>query len=104
MQPTNLERTDDGLRITWSDGQVRQYTAGELRKACPCATCREKHGAPAPPANMLPVLSPEEARPLSIQGMRSAGGYAYAIKFSDGHGSGLYQFDLLRELGEAVDA
>lgn len=104
MQPTSLERTDTGLRITWSDGQVREYTARELRDACPCATCREKHGAPEPPPTMLPVLSAAEARPLAIEGMRPVGSYAYAIKFSDGHGSGLFQFALLQELGAAIES
>ncbi len=104
MQPTNLEQTERGLRITWSDGQTREYGARELREACPCATCREKHGATPPPANMLPVLTEAETRPLEVTGMRPVGSYAYAISFSDGHSSGLYQFALLQELGKPVDA
>ena len=99
MQPTQLERTDTGLRITWSDGQTREYTAVELRKACPCATCREKQSAAPPPVHQLPVLSLAEARPLRVEGMTPVGSYAYAIAFSDGHSGGIYQFGLLRELG-----
>lgn len=102
MTPASLERTERGLRITWSDSQTYEYTARRLRDACPCATCREKHGAPAEP-ELLPVLTPEEARPLRIERMRPAGLYAYAIAFSDGHHSGLYPLQLLRELGEPVD-
>ncbi|MEE3220467.1 MAG: gamma-butyrobetaine hydroxylase-like domain-containing protein, partial [Planctomycetota bacterium] len=30
------------------------------------------------------------------------GNYAYSIKFSDGHDTGIFQFDLLRELGVAT--
>jgi DUF971 family protein len=30
--------------------------------------------------------------------MRPVGQYAYAIEFSDGHGSGIYTLDYLREL------
>ena len=30
-----------------------------------------------------------EARPLTIQGMKPVGNYAYSIDFSDGHGSGI---------------
>lgn len=99
MQPTQLQRTEHGLRITWSDGQVREYTAGELRKACPCATCREKANAAPPPANVLPVLSLAETQPLRIERMQPVGAYAYGIAFSDGHSGGIYQFGLLRELG-----
>lgn len=100
--PTRLEKTEaGGLTIGWSDGQTRTYRALELRERCPCATCREKNSAPPPPATSLPVLSAAEAQPLKVEGMRPVGNYAYAIKFSDGHGTGLYSMQLLRELGEA---
>ncbi|MEM6330316.1 MAG: DUF971 domain-containing protein, partial [Planctomycetota bacterium] len=100
--PTSLDRTPTGLRITWSDGQVRDYTAGQLRDGCPCATCREKRSAPPPPAGQLTVLSAAEARPLRVEGMRPAGAYAYNIRFSDGHNTGLFTFERLRELGAEV--
>ena len=100
--PTKLELTDDRrLLIDWSDGQRRSYGFAELRKACPCATCREKRKSPP---KLLPVLSEEEAQPLKILGMKPVGNYAYSINFSDGHDTGIYQLELLRELGEAVDA
>lgn len=101
--PTQLEKpTDDRLRITWSDGTVREYTVRDLRNACPCATCREKHAAPPPPSNVLPVLRPGEGGPITLASMRPAGTYAYHIAFSDGHNSGIYTFELLRSLGEEV--
>jgi DUF971 family protein len=49
---------------------------------------------------MLPVISPEQAQPLRITGMQPVGNYAYAISFTDGHDSGIYEFTLLRALGE----
>ncbi|REK11395.1 MAG: DUF971 domain-containing protein [Planctomycetota bacterium] len=102
-RPTKLERRDGSkLLIEWSDGERREISFGELRKACPCATCREKHGAPPEPSGGLPVLSAAEARPLTIEGMRPVGHYAYAIAFSDGHDSGIYTLELLRSLGEPV--
>jgi DUF971 family protein len=103
VQPTKLELSaPDRLRITWSDGQVREYTARELRDKCPCATCREKRRAPPLPPTMLPVLSPAEARPLAIAGMKPTGSYAYSIDFSDGHNTGIYTLESLREMGSIV--
>ena len=97
--PTNLELTDDAeLLITWSDGQQRRYGFSELRDACPCATCREKRKADEP-AELLPVLSATETQPLKVTGMKPVGNYAYTIAFSDGHDTGIYSLDLLRELG-----
>lgn len=99
--PTKLEKQGDSkLLITWSDGSQREYAYRELRDACPCATCREKRNAPPGPATLLPVLKPEEARPLKLEGMKPVGNYAYAIEFSDGHDTGIYTFDLLKQLGK----
>jgi DUF971 family protein len=50
----------------------------------------------------LPVLSAAEARPLKVEGMRPVGNYAYAIAFSDGHDTGIYTLEFLRELGTDV--
>lgn len=100
--PTQLERQSEGrLLIVWSDGQRRLYRPGELRKACPCATCREKRAAEETDKmkSLLKVISPEEARPLTIAGMEPVGNYAYKVIFSDGHDTGIYTFEALRELG-----
>ena len=95
--PTKLELVDDNqLLIVWSDGQRRHYGFRELRDRCPCATCREKRNQPQP---LLPVLSEGEAQPLQILGMKPVGNYAYSINFSDGHDTGIYSFELLRQLG-----
>ncbi|MCC9656028.1 DUF971 domain-containing protein [Rhodopirellula halodulae] len=108
--PTSIQREGErGIRIEWNDGEVSTWTARELRDTCPCATCREKRGetgghqaftvtdanAPAKPMG-LPVLSAAEARPLTIDGMQPVGTYAYNIRFSDGHSSGLFTLERLR--------
>ena len=98
--PTKIELAgDDRLRIDWSDGERREYRFGELRERCPCATCREKR---AKPAELLPVLSAAEARPIKVLEMKPVGNYAYSIAFSDGHDTGIFTFELLRELGREV--
>ena len=92
------------ILIQWSDDTKSRYTADLLRQRCPCATCREKKsandsGLPRPMS--LPVLSMSEAQPLRIEGMRPVGNYAYNIAFSDGHDSGIFTFEYLRELGQS---
>lgn len=109
--PMAIERLGDtGIRIQWSDGETTQWSAQQLRDACPCATCREKRGKlhsdeaagepseskPQPKTIGLPVLSAAEARPTRIESMQPVGTYAYNIAFSDGHHSGLYTFARLR--------
>jgi len=105
LRPTKLEiREGKRLRIEWNDGQKREIAFGELRNACPCATCREKRNQPEPAAGLggLPVLSMAEARPLTVEGMRPVGNYAYSIAFSDGHDTGIFTLELLRSLGSEV--
>jgi DUF971 family protein len=102
VQPTVLKLVSGNrLRIAWSDGQVREYAVRELRDKCPCATCREKRSAPSP-ATLLPILSSAEAAPLRIAAMTPVGRYAYSIDFSDGHDSGIFTLEMLREMGEEV--
>ena len=100
VYPTKLAKSGaDRLLIEWSDGQRRSYSFAELRDKCPCASCREKRSQPPAASNLLPVLSAAEARPLEVQGMKPVGNYAYSIEFSDGHDTGIYTFEFLRELG-----
>ena len=116
--PESISRDgDSAVLIRWTDGQTTRWTARELRDACPCATCREKSGSlqsadlqsgsagdsrsDHTPTMSLPVLSAAEAKPLSITSMRPVGSYAYNIGFSDGHSSGLFLLESLRDLGNA---
>ncbi len=100
LAPQSLKNAGDALEITWSDGLTQRITWRKLRDACPCATCRVERSQPAKPQPLLAVLSPAEARPLAPASMRPVGNYAYAIAFSDGHSSGIYSLELLRQLGE----
>ena len=102
--PTNIERDgDSAIEIHWNNETSSRWTVHELRKACPCATCREKkrEGKSADEnsdgAISLPVLSAAEAKPLRIESMRPVGTYAYNVVFSDGHSSGIFTFALLRK-------
>jgi DUF971 family protein len=101
LQPTKLELADANLlRITWNDGQAREYTVRELRDKCPCATCREKRNAPPPAPTLLPIITEAESQPLRIAAMKPVGNYAYSIEFSDGHNTGIYTLESLREMGD----
>jgi DUF971 family protein len=105
LQPTRLSLDDQrNLVIDWSDGSRRSYTVRELRDACPCATCRERRRILPEPPSPFTILRPEEARPLTITGMEPVGSYAYKIVFSDGHDTGLFTLESLRELGTVQPA
>ncbi|MDZ4779580.1 MAG: DUF971 domain-containing protein [Planctomycetia bacterium] len=92
------------LRITWNDGHARTYSVRELRDACPCATCREKRLQAPAAAPLFPVLTAAETQPLRLLGMDPVGDYAYSLQFSDGHDTGIFTLEHLRELGVEVSA
>ncbi len=101
--PESIQRDGEGkIVITWSDKWVSRWTISALRKACPCATCREKKRSQQEKQEtssgqlpMLPVLSAAETQPVQIESMQPVGSYAYNISFSDGHSSGIFPFSLL---------
>jgi DUF971 family protein len=94
---------DDTLHMEWNDGLVADIYIPKLREQCPCATCREKRQTKAiSKPVLLPVLDVKETQPTRIEGMRPVGNYAYSIRFSDGHDSGIYTLEFLREICEAL--
>lgn len=85
----------DRLIVKWNDGHRSVHSWKYLRDHCPCAGCREERLQPPDPFR---ILKPEELRPLAPVDMTPVGHYAYKITWSDGHDSGIYTLENLREL------
>lgn len=101
-QPIRLSKDgDEHLVIDWSDGKSFRYSWVDLRKACPCATCNEEREKPPDPFR---ILKPSELVPLKPVAITPVGFYAYKITWSDGHDTGIFTLELLRQLGEAQAA
>ena len=92
--PTEVAPTEDAarLRIRWRDGHASEYEPRYLRLACPCAGCVEEMTG-------RPLLNPDtvaaDVYPRSIE---YVGRYALQFDWSDGHRTGIYPFDQLRQL------
>jgi DUF971 family protein len=89
---TEVRRLPDGrrLHLTWSDGHGADYEHEYLRGWCPCAACQGHSG--------LKIRFLPPAQPVSPTTIQPVGNYAISIAWSDGHGSGIYRFDFLREI------
>lgn len=84
----------DALRIAWGDGACFAYPVRSLRLSCACAHCVDEWTG----ANLLdPDTVPDDIHPLAIN---SVGRYAISIQWSDGHDTGIYTFERLRELAD----
>jgi DUF971 family protein len=98
LRPLSLSKEgDDCLVIQWNDGHRGVYRWQHLRKQCPCATCQEER---TQPPNPLRILTPAELVPLKPLAIKSVGQYAYQITWSDGHDTGIYTLEYLRDLCE----
>ena len=88
----------DGLSIQWTDGVTTFATWRHLRARCPCACIEDR----AKPPDPFRILSPQEAAagPPQPVAMKSVGHYAYQITWNDGHATGIYPVDQLRQLGQ----
>jgi len=89
--------TGEGVEVAWADGHASRYTFPYLRDHCPCAMCnderekKEKAGNKPEPFPMFkPTVTAKSASPV--------GNYAIQIEFSDGHATGIYSFDHLRQV------
>lgn len=89
---TEVRRLPDvrRLRLTWDDGHQVEYDYQYLRGFCPCASC-QGHGA-----TQIRYYPPET--PVEVTSIEPVGNYGLSIVFSDGHGTGIYRFDFLREI------
>ena len=86
------------LLIVWADGTEHHIPFAALRRACPCAVCSGELGAPGRFAGD-PDLSPGEDELADI-GL--VGAYGLNAVWADGHATGIYTFERLRDLGEAT--
>ena len=100
MRPKDIQQIGNELAIRWDDGVESFIALDKLRRACPCAGCK---GEMDVMGNLY--KGPEKPlRPDSFQlrGLAHVGGYAIQPQWGDGHSTGLYSFDYLRQLAEAA--
>jgi DUF971 family protein len=93
--------TGTGVEIDWFDGHQSVYPFQYLRDACPCATCDDEReaqdrrpGDPPKPKTALPMFR-EPARPNEV---KPVGKYAIQFIWNDGHQTGIYTWEYLREI------
>ena len=95
IEPTEIsQESNSHLRITWADGRVCEYAAVSLRRACPCAQCVDEWTGER---TLKPQAISDE---IEIGDLSIVGRYALNFRWSDGHETGIYSFQYLRDLCE----
>lgn len=97
--PKDLDlKKDKGLTVTWADGSQTFYPILHLRKLSPSADARAlRDEQKKNPLTVLPA-SALSKEPITAVGAELVGNYAIRITFSDGHDTGIFSWDYLREI------
>jgi DUF971 family protein len=110
IAPKTIKRAESSISVEWSDGSVTDIAAGPLRRACPCASCREergegRHDKPIRKTGKmsLRVVEHTAMESTTIDTIRPIGNYALNITWKDGHSTGIYPYALLLELASKRD-
>jgi DUF971 family protein len=89
-----VEESDSEISINWSDDTETIFNAADLRRKCPCAGCINEWTG----EKILKTDSIQDD--LSFSKISIVGRYALNFHFSDGHDTGIYSFQYLKELSE----
>ncbi len=90
-----FRKASSDLLIRFDDGLSAELPFELLRVESPSAETRG-HGSDRPPP-------PSGKQNVQVSGVDPVGRYAIRIRFSDGHDTGIYSWEFLRELGEHKD-
>ncbi len=91
LQSYQLESEGQLLRCVWPDNTEKVLPAYKLRTLCRCAVCRDE-------VTGAQKLDPEKvAKDIKMLKVKTVGSYALAIQFSDGHSTGLYRYQVLKD-------
>ncbi len=97
MRPEKIQQIGGELAIKWDDGTESFLSLETMRRQCPCAAC---HGETDVLGNVYKgpnrLLS---ANDFKLIRLNNVGGYALNAVWGDGHSTGLYSFELLKQIG-----
>jgi DUF971 family protein len=93
ISPTRVKRVSPKQTdITWNDGHFSSYPSWYLREKCMCAECVDEFTGER---KIVHGTIPSSIERLSVS---PVGNYALTFSWSDGHDSGIYSFEYLRQL------
>lgn len=110
---------ESALDLDFSNGMRFKLSGENLRRNCPCASCREARGdlghskpigGSSPSTadkrgrgkSSLRIVESSLAQELKITKVWAVGNYAIGILWGDGHGTGIYTYEELFKLCSAL--
>jgi DUF971 family protein len=100
MTPADIQTIGNDLAIKWQDGTESFITLEQLRRHCPCASCKGETDIMGNVSKAAPKALPGAA--LHIVRIGRVGGYAIQPQWGDGHSTGIFSFEYLRKIADAA--
>ncbi len=97
--PKKISRVNKNLlQFDWNDGLSTVISVKTFRKECPCAECKgESIAGKVVSLPKIEILKPGQ---YELKQILPVGNYAITAIWGDGHDSGIYDWDYLREICE----
>jgi DUF971 family protein len=99
VTPADIQQIGSELAIKWDNGAESYITLEQLRRHCPCASCKGETDIMGNVYKGQQKQLPPQAFQLVRLGR--VGGYAIQPQWADGHTSGIFSFDYLRQVADA---
>jgi len=91
-------KKESGLTVQWNDGRETFYPIAYLRRMSPSADQRQlREEMEKNPLTVLPSGGGSD-EPLTATDVEMVGNYAIKIVFSDGHDTGIFSWEYLRQI------
>jgi DUF971 family protein len=97
--PVNIQIIGEEVAIAWDDGAETYYPFEKLRAASPSAS---NVGERDILGNRYGGDGPKKFPGVQVLGWERVGNYAVRFDFSDGHRTGLYSYDYLRQIAASA--
>jgi DUF971 family protein len=99
QKPKKIKKINEEiLRVTWGDDSESDINIKKLRDECPCVHCKGE-------TVIFSSYVPEKNKIKSegyyqIESIEPVGNYAINITWKDKHNTGIYSWELLKEIAE----
>ncbi|MBF9017398.1 MULTISPECIES: P-loop NTPase [unclassified Oceanispirochaeta] len=95
IEPPEVVQETDTVVVKWNDKEDWKINAVHMRSSCRCALCVDEYSGEK-------ILNDEDIpRDIKVESVTPLGNYALAVSWSDGHSSGIFPYNQLKELAKA---
>ncbi len=97
LRPKEVQLIGEEIALSWEDGSEGYIKGSALRAASPSASTKGERDIFG---NQYGGETNPDYSGVTVTSWEFVGNYAIRFHFSDGHSTGIYGYELLKELGD----